>query len=56
MAMDRRVLHRDISRNNIMIKPDHQGAEINYKRKEGLVPYVPIKAILEGNAGCVCSY
>ena len=57
MAMNEkcRVLHRDISRNNIMLNPDHQDAVIDYEKKEGLVPFVPIKNILTGTAGCVSS-
>ena len=57
MAMNEkcRVLHRDISRSNIMLNPDHQDAVIDYEKKEGLVPFVPIKNILAGTAGCVSS-
>ena len=57
MAMNEkcRVLHRDVSRNNILLNPDHQDAVIDYERKAGLVPFVPIKNIIAGTAGCVSS-
>ena len=40
------ILHRDVSKNNILIEPEHHGCDVRYTKKEGVVPFIPITAIL----------
>jgi hypothetical protein len=49
LYMNKKILHRDVSRANILTEPIHHGlrTRMSYKGKRGNVPYVPIDALLE---------
>ena len=56
LLMNKRILHRDVSRANILTEPKHHDLrpeDLDYEGKEGNVPYIPIEAVLEGANGYV---
>lgn len=50
MLMDKKILHRDVSRGNILLNPKHHGCKVCFTKKKGVVPFVPIEAVLKDAA------
>lgn len=48
LLMQYRILHRDVSNGNILTNPKHNAGVVDYEPKTGVIPYVPIDAILQG--------
>ena len=46
MLNQKKILHRDVSLANILRKPDHHGAKLDYVGA-GAIPFRPIDAILQ---------
>ena len=46
LLMQKKILHRDVSLGNILRKPNHHGAEIDFEARPNTVPYIPINAIV----------